>query len=175
MKNIAKVSVLRLKKFEDVEEKQGVYRWWFEKNVADSLLTSFSATDKQKICQQIIDGKTYYALYFGISSDLRMRIRWHANQKHTQSAVWKGFLSTLRQTLCALTGKDMLDPEAKEFVDNLMDSCYWEWEEDSNYKATEYAELTQTAYCYPLNLQNNHTVCKKWLESISKLRKLHRH
>jgi hypothetical protein len=123
---------------------------------------------------QSFDEEEYIALYFGISKDMRGRIRWHASQKHSPSAVSKGFLSTLRQTLSALL--DIPMTESYQTINDFIDSnCIWEWTHTDTLEAARQVELNtlspNSPYYYPLNVESNHTIHKeavKWLKQQRK-------
>ena len=71
-----------------------------------------------------------------------------------------GTLSTLRQSLSALLGMDMIYSQDK--VNALMDdNCYWEWEYCTDSKLREKSELNSESKCYPINIQENCTVRKE--------------
>jgi hypothetical protein len=180
MENLDKVCILRTL----LENKQstikrgssGVYCWWFKKEAAEKLISKLSInnTEQARISKCTIDKKEYWALYFGISEDMLGRAKWHILQKHSASVVKYGTLSTLRQTISALLGVDMSNSEecVNKFID---DNCYWEWEYDyNNYKLRETNELSSITKCYPLNIQENKTVRKEVIESLSSLRKMYR-
>ena len=150
----------------------GVYCWWFKREAAQNLLAKLPLTQKElaKIQEREIEGESYLALYFGISKDMLARAKWHTLQKHSPSAVKHGTLSTLRQTISALLGKDMSQSEGtvNEFIDS---NCYWEYECETNPKVIESTELSSTDKCYPLNIQENKTVSKEVIKALSTLRK----
>ena len=148
----------------------GVYRWWFKKDAALKLLATFPQLRINKLLHRKIDGEVYLALYYGISINLKQRAKWHICQHHTNSAVKSGYLSTLRHTLSALLGKDLSISE--KCVNDFMDhNCYFEWDYSGNPQDEEKKELTQTTYCYPLNIQGNKSVSKSWLNTLIALRK----
>lgn len=176
MKNLIKVCLLR----EQLSNRTsgieplcgGVYCWWFKREAAQTLLAKLPLTQEElaKIQAQEIEGESYLALYFGISKDILARAEWHTLQKHSPSAIKHGTLSTLRQTISALLGKDMSQSEGRvnEFINR---NCYWEWEDDKSYKLRETDELSSTTKCYPLNIRENKTVTKEVRNELSKLRK----
>lgn len=163
---IDKVSNLRNEKFMSVEKGQsGFYRWWFKEDAAFVLIEKMQKwlPDKNKFLLRDIDRKTYVALYFGISKDMRGRIKWHACQKHTPSTVSNGFLSTLRQTLSALLEKHM--SVSYDIVNKFIDeNCIWEWDYSDNPHKVELEELSQEHYYYPLNVKDNKTICKEAID-----------
>lgn len=161
---------------QNVSINPGIYRWWFDEEGAKILLDRMgmhSPSQDPKIQKQCIEGKTCYALYFGISKNLRKRIEWHVYQKHRDSAVKTGILSTLRQTLSALLDMDM--SRAEEKVNKFIKAhCYWEWEENANYLEIEKRELSSDDYYYPLNIQDNKSLPKQYVNSLKDLRKQHK-
>lgn len=152
----------------------GVYRWWFREDVAQRLLSNLPQVDTKRISKRMLDdgNHCYWALYFGISKDLKQRIVWHITQTHTTSAVKSGFLSTLRQTISALLNQDMT--KSQKAVNSVLDTCYWEWDYADTEKDAddiETKELSQSLYIYPLNIAMNKTVSKGHLKCLTKLRK----
>lgn len=151
-----------------VEDLPGVYRWWFPKAEAEKLLEKFK-TPMQKegrILQEWEHGGiTYQALYFGMSSNLRRRIRWHIRGPFKSS--------TLRRTLRAIMAPNADDKAAETIVNQMIDGCYWEWEytdstEQAEEKETE--ELAQKKFAYPLNISKNNTVPREWIAELRRLR-----
>lgn len=178
MENLDKVSELR-KRLEDrtigIEKKGGVYCWWFKREIAQTLLKELPLTQDEfsKIQRREIESEEYWALYFGISRDMLGRAKWHITKKHKPTAVKYGTVSTLRNTLGALCGIDM--SKSEKVVNDLMDeNCYWEWEYDKEYKVRETNELSSKDKCYPLNIQENKTISKEVLITLSRLRSLHK-
>lgn len=178
MENLDKVSELR-KRLENrksgIEKEGGVYCWWFKREIAQTLLKELPLTQDEfsKIQRREIESEEYWALYFGISRDMLGRAKWHITKKHKPTAVKYGTVSTLRNTLGALLGKDMSDSEKS--VNDLMDeNCYWEWEYNKEYKVRETNELSSKDKCYPLNIQENKTISKEVLITLSRLRSLHK-
>ncbi|MBR4561461.1 MAG: hypothetical protein IKO23_06060 [Bacteroidales bacterium] len=172
MKNIKSIKELR-NDLSCVEKKPGCYIWWFDKNGKDMLLKSLPDFNISSIPRK----GNYYALYYGIAKDCRQRINWHINQKHSFSAVKSGYLSTLRQTLSALLGKDMTCSEKD--VNDFMDThCCWSWEYTPSRETAEDIESvelsTQSKNCYPLNIQKNKTVSHDVIQKLTELRKKHK-
>lgn len=170
------VSTLRAQITSIVNTNPGIYKWWFNIDDTNMLLKNLGFTNFSKLQSRVIDGETYYALYFGISKDLRMRAKWHICQKHSQSQIKHGTLSTLRQTISALLGSDM--SKSMQKVNDLLDRCYWEWDYvkiHEQAKIIERQELKdQTQYAYPLNIQENKTVDKSTIHNLKLLRKQHK-
>jgi hypothetical protein len=175
MQNIAKVSVLRellLQKRSRIEDIKGVYRWWFKNDAAKDLISELNLTqsDTERIQVRLMeDGQEYWALYFGISTDMLSRAKWHILQPHTISAVKHGTLSTLRQTISALLNIPM--SKSEDIVNAYIDAnCYWEWEYNDNPEDIERKALSSSV-CYPLNIKENKTVSKSIISQLKILRK----
>lgn len=152
----------------EVEKRPGVYRWWFPKAEAEKLLEKFT-TPMQKEDRTLQEwehgGITYQALYFGMSSDMSRRIRWHIRGPFKSS--------TLRRTLRAIIAPDADDKTAEAIVNKLIDSCFWEWEytetvDQAECRETE--ELAQHKFAYPLNISKNNTVPPEWIAELKQLR-----
>lgn len=178
MENLDKVSELR-KRLENrksgIEKEGGVYCWWFKREIAQTLLKELPLTQDEfsKIQRREIESEEYWALYFGISRDMLGRAKWHITKKHKPTAVKYGTVSTLRNTLGALCCIDM--SKSEKVVNDLMDeNCYWEWEYNKEYKVRETNELSSKDKCYPLNIQENKTISKEVLITLSRLRSLHK-
>lgn len=172
MNNIKAVVQLRqqtLNKHLEVEKCPGIYRWWFPKEKAVNLLAHFKSPmpkNSQKLQERNIEGVPYLALYFGISSNMRRRIRWHICGPSKSS--------TLRRTLRAIIAKDVDDKTAEEKVNQMIDSCFWEWEYTESAKMAEEhetEELAQKKYAYPLNISKNNTVTSEWIKELRCMRK----
>ena len=148
-----------------------VYKWWFKE--IPQAVSGHTKISLKAIAKRKFSGTTYYALYVGIGVDCRMRFKWHINQKHTQSNVKYGVLSTLRQTLSALLGIDMTQSEqaVNDYIDR---NCLIEWQAYPNYTKTQLENIeTQTIKngYYPLNIVKNRTMDKSWLKDLKALRK----
>lgn len=148
-----------------------VYKWWFKE--IPQAVSCHSQINLNAIDKRVFDRTTYYALYVGIGVDCRMRFKWHINQKHTQSNVKAGVLSTLRQTLSALLGIDMTQSE-QAVNDYINKNCLIEWQTYPNYTKVQLENIeTQTIKngYYPLNIVKNRTMDKSWLKDLKALRK----
>lgn len=175
--NFNRISVKLLKeqdpRFTSIPKEPGIYRWWFPKETAQQLLSSIHGIETNRICKEVIQEEEYWCLYFGIAKDLRQRIRWHACQKHTASAVKHGILSTLRQSISALSQLDQTTSTDK--VSELLERCYWDWlstasKEDA--KIIEKREITKGYF--PINIQENKSVAPTVLAQLKSLRKKHK-
>ena len=171
MQNIILVAELRQQmtsRQSVVEKHPGVYRWWFPEDEADELLKRFKnliLLTEKNIQERKINGKMYVALYFGISSDMSRRIRWHICGPFRSS--------TLRRTLRAILAPNDSDDTAASIVNQWLDNCYWEWDyTDTTEKAEqlETAELAQQKFAYPLNISRNKTMPTTWIAELKNLR-----
>lgn len=174
MKNIGKASELRIAvkgRNSLITRDPGIYRWWFDEEGAKAITRALPDVDFNSVQKRDIDGRVYYALYFGIAKSLRQRLNWHLNQRHSPSTVKKGFLSTLRQTLSALLG--IPESETQQTVNDFQDRhCYVEFEQTSSRETAEDIERDELSEkYYPLNIQGNKGVPKQIINRLSELRK----
>ena len=173
---IESVNSLRKGNYSNVNNKCGFYRFWFEQEAAQQLLSKLPSVDTCKIATRIIKNTCYWALYFGISKDLKDRAIWHIGQKHTESAIKNGTISTLRQTISALLGKDLSC--SKDDLNSFMDAnCYFEWDYVNQFKDAEELEkneLSNEQSIYPLNIKDNKVLTKEVKSTLHKLRKDHK-
>jgi len=144
-----------------ISTQPGIYKWYMSKDLAKALLVPIHECD-------YTDGLGYF-IYVGIAKNMQQRLDWHVNQKHTQSTVKSGFLSTLRQTLSALAQVPMDDDST---VNNIIDQMSVEFEIcESKEEAESIEKETMKNYSLPLNIMHNkHPFVKelKRLRSISK-------
>ena len=175
--NFNRVSVKLLKeqdpRFTSIPQEPGIYRWWFPQETARKLLSSIHGIEINRICKEVIQGEEYWCLYFGIAKDLRQRIRWHACQKHTASAVKHGILSTLRQSISALLQLDQTTSTDK--VSELLERCYWDWLSTASKEDAKIIEKREISKGYfPINIQENKSVDPTVLTQLKSLRKEHK-
>ena len=158
----------------DIPKEPGVYRWWFPRDLAEKLLEPLAGVDTTQISKkEIVDGEEYWCLYFGIAKDLRQRIRWHACQKHSPSAVKHGLPSTLRQSISALLGLDQTMSADK--VSDVLEKCYWDWYPTATKGDAEDIEKEQlTKVYFPINIQGNKKVGSAVIKRLKELRKKHK-
>ena len=150
----------------------GVYRWWFTEDDAKKLLVPFNGSITLNNLQSMaMDGKQFYAMYVGVSpTSLLGRYKWHISQKHSDSAVNSGFLSTLRRSISALLHIDFTKSE-KQVTDMLM-RCIFEWDVTPDFQQIESTELQTNLY--PLNVQENKVMSAPNLKILKGLRQKHR-
>ena len=154
---------IEVKKFRLPCSKQaGVYRWWFPEESAKSLLSALNGVDYEPIDKEEINGKQYWCLYIGSSSDLEQRFYWHTTQGHSPTAIKNSALSTLRQSICALLKINQSDATAKQKVDDILDECYCEWCATPSFEEADIIEKEELKKrYYPFNIQKNEGVRNK--------------
>ncbi len=159
----------------NINREPGYYIWWFDEAGTNIILAPLKGLlDFSKITKKKFHGKDYYALYYGISKDLYARIKWHISQVHSASAVKSGYLSTLRQTISALLGKDMTKSE-KDVNDFMDKHCILEYDYClSEYKAKEKEKAELQKNYYPLNIHSNKCVPKTVRSELSRIRNRHK-
>ena len=169
LENLKPVKELRGIKF---EKKPGIYRWWFSKEGAYQLLSPISnLIEWDDIKETEIAGEEYLALYFGMTKDINDRFKWHISQKHSNSAIKAGTISTLRRTLSALLNCPLSKSQEtiNDFIDN---NCYLEWKYCDSEKDADSKEKKEldTNY-YPLNIRDNYKISPALKTSLELLRK----
>ena len=58
-------------------------------------------------------------------------------------------------------------------MNQLIDSCYWEWGYTDTAEMAEQLEteeLAQKKFAYPLNISKNNTVPSEWIAELKRLR-----
>ncbi len=103
------------------DTKPGYYKWWATYKALDILLRKLDV-DFSNISPVLEKKDCLYCIYVGIAvkESLRRRLNWHINQKHTDSAVKNGALSTLRQTISSVVAHDQYnEQETNKFIDLL--------------------------------------------------------
>ena len=147
----------------------GIYFWWVNSEAA-AVIDRLSPNAQVGMCQKRdINGEEYSLVYVGLAKNLNQRVKdWHINQKHSDSAVRSGFISTLRHTIAAVLGQNLYAQEAiNDFQNNYMLVGFIETEDYKN------EELKFIGSCsLPLNIRDNknHPFYKelKALRKISK-------
>lgn len=130
-----------------------MYWWYFPGSALDQLgIAELSDVSKLRF-RYAPDGKV--CLYHGMAKNLADRVKWHAAQKLTLSALQSGFLSTFRFTLLALNNFDYLQGEKQ--IDNFFDGLSVAWRTATTRHEAEEMERAelQGDYHYPLNIQGN--------------------
>lgn len=143
----------------------GYYKWWATEDDVIAILDKLGVSHTEAVDnmeKKEILGEVRYCIYIGIavSESVRSRLDWHINQQNTERNVKNGFLSTLRKTLSALFGKNMLDNEAtNNFIDRLAVEYFLSENEIKSPEARDELHRTERAHLeknlYVLNIQEN--------------------
>jgi predicted GIY-YIG superfamily endonuclease len=118
----------------------------------------------KEVCMKIGD-TTYYALYFGKSTNGRNRFG-----QHTRGSIKK---STLRETLRAvlsLKGETCTE----EHISAELQKCYYEWMEfieDDRELIDSFEMMAIAIGYYPLNMEGNTSISEEWKKAIMDKRK----
>ncbi len=143
--------------------KPGYYKWWATRESLDIILGKLNI--KFKDIENYLEEKNgYFCIYVGVAikESLKARLNWHINQINNPTNVKHGTLSTLRQTISSLVGKNMLDTKAtNDFIDKLLIEYYLS---DYPIKSQEAKDeihkiehnLLNGEELYILNIQDNH-------------------
>ena len=155
----------------DALPEPGYYTWWFDEQGKRVILQRLNGVDDSRILKRQIGGKTYHALYFGISSNLKERIKWHVAQPHDPSSVKHGTISTLRHTIGSLLGLPMIESEraVNDFIDTHCILEYYNCSTESEADEKETATLAQGYF--PLNISKNKGVPHEIVDQLKQLRK----
>lgn len=139
----------------------GVYKWYMPQTLVEQLNIP-------------IEGCAYkynlgYFVYVGIAKNMRQRLDWHVSQKHSNSSVKSGFLSTFRQTLCGLAKVPMDDEQT---VNSLIDQMSIEYSICISKEEAEFIEKEIiNASILPLNIMHNTHPFVKELKRLRKISK----
>jgi len=158
-----------------LSEEHFLYRWWFPSNspivkyLEDYLKANPEDADMHYVHYRLkkkeIANTTYYALYFGKSTDGRNRFGQHMRGPVKQS--------TLRETLRAILSIQGL-PCTESDITNVLRQCYYEWMEflPEDYELIDCFEMMAIAISYyPLNLDGNSSISETWKNDILNKRK----
>jgi hypothetical protein len=151
----------------DLPKEGGIYFWWVNSEAA-AVIDNLSPNTQMGMCQKRdIKGEEYSLVYVGLAKNLSSRVKdWHIKQKHSDSAVRSGFISTLRQTIAALLGKNLYAQEAiNDFQNKYMLVGFIETED---YKVEELKFIGSCSL--PLNIRDNKT--HPFYKELKALRKI---
>ena len=158
-----------------LSEEYFLYRWWFpEDSPIMGYLRDYTDNHPEdidmkyvlaKLKTKVLDGETYYALYFGKSTNGRKRFENHIRGNVKQS--------TLRRTLRAILS--LADKSCnEEDISNVLRECYYEWIEffEEDHDLIDCFEMMAIAIgYYPLNLDGNSSISENWESAIADKRK----
>ena len=144
---------------------KGIYFWFMKPDGYEKLSNYVEIKPIDSKYSKEIDGVKHDLVYLGTAgtgkkgnSNLYERLKWHVLQKHTESNVCHGTLSTLRAGLGSLLSDDLILPNTEEEVNSFMKSnmivYYIEYQNDK--KMIDSDEVSLIRKLKPLfNLKNN--------------------
>ena len=177
---IVKAIELRNKEnLQKIKKLPGYYKWWAKRTELDVILTELNV--KFDDVKSSIETKSgMFCIYVGIAVNEPVvdRLNWHVNDKHTESSVKYGTLSTLRQSIASIVAHNQYDKEATDnFIDKLEVEYFFN---DNPIKSTDAKnELTDIEkqllqeHLRVLNIRdNNHPCAKEIKKELKRLRKI---
>lgn len=162
-----------------IEKKAGFYKWYAEKAELNFILQKLGVSFAD--IQSALEIKNnLYCIYVGIAAkeSVRERLNWHINQKHTESNVRHGTLSTLRQSIASIVSQRQGDEKStNHFIDKLkleyfvVDDAIKSENAQKNLIQTE--EDLMKNHLYVLNIQKNyHPLASPIRKKLKQLRKI---
>ena len=153
-----------------------LYRWWFPANSeVVIMLSEWNGKDSKEpinllegVLTREIEGKTYYALYFGKSNK--------GYRRYIQHSTGNIHTSTLRRTIHGLlTDEEYNKPIHEKQIDEILQDCYFEWavidkEEENLVECIESICIVHGTY--PLNVDGNPAISNQWRKYVMDKRKL---
>lgn len=150
-----------------------LYRWWFPEAFVKEVLVPYTRdypslkTLLAEVEKRQIDGKMYYALYFGKSIN--------GYHRFCQHATGNIHISTLRRTLYGLCYDHIYNKEKEKDITAMLKECYYEWyafdkEDEALVECVE-------AICialgnYPLNTEGNPAINADWCKLLMEERSI---
>lgn len=130
--------VPHLGKIPEIKSK-GIYFWFMKPEGYEMLSKYIDIKPIESIYTINCEGVIYDLVYLGTAgtgkdgkSNLFERFKWHIDQKHTESNICYGTLSTLRSGLGSLISDDLMisENEINEFMKKFMKLCWIEYQDD---------------------------------------------
>ena len=177
---IVKAIELRNKEnLQKIKKVPGYYKWWAKRTELDIILTELNV--KFDDVKSSIETKSgMFCIYVGIAVNEPVvdRLNWHVNDKHTESSVKYGTLSTLRQSIASILVHNQYDKEA---TDNFIDTLEVEYffndnpikSTDAKNELTDIEKQLLQEHLRVLNIRdNNHPCAKEIKKELKRLRKI---
>lgn len=150
-----------------VPKHKGIYFWFMHPDGYEALSKKLS--NHLQPVQPFTALDNYHLVYIGTSgtgkdgnSSLRQRLEWHIAQKHSQSAVCSGALSTLRTGIGSLAADDLIlypDSSTETVVNNIFSGyfkVFWiEYQDDQDIQINSDEEVLISNLRPLFNLKNN--------------------
>ena len=102
-------------------DKPGYYKWYATKEDLALLLNNLGYSIDELI-NDIETKDNLYCVYIGVAikESIKSRLNWHVNDKHTETSVKQGFLSTFRQSISSVIAHNQYDEKStNDFIDRL--------------------------------------------------------
>lgn len=169
---------------DDLRGVKGIYFWFMKESGYQELSKYIRVSSMEPLQARAIEGDVYHLVYIGTAgmgknggSDLLERLKWHIEDKHTNSAVCSGALSTLRQGLGALLSDDLIQISTEDTVNEFMKyfmRVFWvSYSENENLINDDEFSLIQ--HLKPLlNIRNNPNALSKASNNPTRLYKQRR-
>ena len=177
---IVKAIELRNKEnLQKIKKLPGYYKWWAKRTELDVILTELNV--KFDDVKSSIETKSgMFCVYVGIAvkESIRDRLNWHVNDKHTESSVKYGTLSTLRQSIASIVAHNQYDKEATDnFIDKLEVEYFFNEHPlkstNANIELTDIEKRLLQEHLRVLNIRdNNHPCAKEIKKELTRLRKI---
>jgi hypothetical protein len=144
---------------------KGIYFWFIKVSALPQISKFVEILTLKPSVYKEIEGVKYVLIYLGTAgtgregnSNLAKRLEWHINQKHTESNICHGTLSTLRAGLGALLSNDLILPNAENdvntFIKDYMKVFWIEYSDDKSLIDNDEKNLIKVIRPL-LNIKNN--------------------
>jgi hypothetical protein len=166
-------------------DKPGWYRWWAPEKALALLLNSqyISKEYLEELKPYFSKGSGvmagYFCIYVGVAvkESIQARLNWHVNQRHTDTCVQCGTLSTFRQSIASLMSGNQHDEVSTNYLIDMLAVEYstvdYPIKSQQAKEAIEQIERDEIArMILPLNIKhNNHSVLKAFTSELKAARK----
>ncbi|MHA8093229.1 GIY-YIG nuclease family protein [Aquirufa regiilacus] len=157
---------------------KGIYFWFMKSEGYEILSTKIMVVPIENSYSKVIEGLKFDLIYLGtagtgkeMKSNLSIRLKWHIGQKHTESAVFSKYLSTLRKGLGSLLADDLIEENTEVLVNDFLEKylrVFWV-EYPENIDQIDEDEKGLIKRLKPLlNLKNNPNALKSSNDNITK-------
>lgn len=157
---------------------KGIYFWFMKSEGYEILSNKIMVVPMENSYSKVIDGLKFDLVYLGtagtgkeMKSNLSIRLKWHIGQKHTESAVFSKYLSTLRKGLGSLFSDDLVEENTEVLVNDFLEKylrVFW-LEYPENIAQIDKDEKVLIKQLRPfLNLKNNPNALKSSKDNVTK-------
>jgi hypothetical protein len=163
---------------------KGIYFWFMRQDGYKAMSNFVTINPIEPKYTKDIEGLKYDLVYLGTAgtgkkgkSNLNERFEWHVNQKHTDSNICHGTLSTLRAGLSALLSNDLIlqstENEVNTFIKDYMKVFWIEYLDDKSLIDNDEKILIKEIKPL-LNLKNNPNARANAIANSTKVYKIRR-